>query len=824
MVNRIADLMFLSKLDPPLEEFIPFSSILAPGVVITKNGDLLATWRLSGVSFETLSEAQKDTYTNAINAALRGIGSEEYAVVSHRSRRVISDELDLPTHSLFAQEMIEKYNYMLNNENLMISDLHITLVYKTRYKTTKIKQSPEVSKTILYTRLEEFIKTCGVFESSLQTFSPRRLKEREINGVEYSQQLTFYNFLLTGSVQPIRVIDGPIYKQLGNVDLFVGPDIIQIRNEYGTSFAQAIEIKEFSNATYSGIFDTLFLSKSLPPYEFVETQIFCPESKRKALGFLKLQRDRLAASKDDAVTQILDLDQARNDVANDIFSLGEYSYILTVFGNSDKEVRANSSDAMTKLNEEGYTTLISTTALAASYFAMLPSNFSWRPRVARLTSINFAHQAPLHNFPQGKRDHNPWGQAVTIFETISHQPFYFNFHVTRLTEKSEGTTPLGHTMILGQSGAGKTVLINFLVCQLQKYIGQDDQKTSIIYFDKDYGAELAIRASRGGYLSLKTGEPTGFNPFQLENTAENRSFLVKLLSLLIKRTGREISPYDEKLLTEAVSTVMNFDKEVRSINLIPQNLPEGLTKEERENSLAICLSRWVDGGDLAWVFNNPKDELDLDTNPIFGIDGTEMLKNEDVKAAISLYLLYKVKCITDGRRLIQVMDEFWQWLSDPVFEEYAKDNLKTGRKMNLVCIFATQSPSDMLQSDIARAVIEQCATQILLPNNKAEENEYVEYLKTTPTEFANIKALLPTSRAFIVKQADTSIMCRLNLYGFDDEMNILSGSTENTNLVHELMYELKTTDPDVWIPKFYELKREQKAQAIGRAKDVGQKV
>lgn len=109
----------------------------------------------------------------------------------------------------------------------------------------------------------------------------------------------------------------------------------------------------------------------------------------------------------------------------------------------------------------------------------------------------------------------------------------------------------------------------------------------------------------------------------------------------------------------------------------------------------------------------------------FGIDGTEFLENDDVRGALTFYLLHRVMELADGRRLIIVFDEFWKWLSDPVFEIFVKDKLKTFRKLEAILICVTQSPSDCLASSISAAIIEQCATQIYLANPKAERSEYV---------------------------------------------------------------------------------------------------
>ena len=94
-----------------------------------------------------------------------------------------------------------------------------------------------------------------------------------------------------------------------------------------------------------------------------------------------------------------------------------------------------------------------------SYWAQLPGNFKYITRPATLSTLNLASFASLHNYPTGKKEGNHWGQAVTIMDTSSGTPYFFNFHLK----------DVGHTVIIGPTGAGKTVLMNFLLAQAQKF-------------------------------------------------------------------------------------------------------------------------------------------------------------------------------------------------------------------------------------------------------------------------------------------------------------------------------------------------------------------
>ena len=480
--------------------------------------------------------------------------------------------------------------------------------------------------------------------------------------------------------------------------------------------------------------------------------------------------------------------------------MGEYSYSLLVFG-EEKHVRKHAADAAQLLTKAGATPYLSTLALSASYLHQLPGMFKMRPRVAKITSLNFSHLASLHNFPCGKRDKNTWGEAVTILKTPSQMPFYFNFHVCDPLEDSYGNNDLGNTMIIGTAGTGKTALMNMLLTLSQKY-RTDTTKLSCIFFDKDRGAEIAIRALGGRYFTFEEGAPSGFNPFQLDPTPENLQFLNRFVLKLIKQDGLPVSPADQDRLMQAIQSVMSMDKSVRRLALLPQNLVQGSSAAEMENSLSQRLKRWIDGNDLAWVFDNPEDKIDFNSKPVLGIDGTEFLANKDICSLVTDYLLFRLESIIDGRRVMIFMDEFWRYLADPDTAKYAFDKLKTIRKQNGLIILATQSPEDILSNPQGSNYIQNCITKIFLPNTGADEKQYIEGFKLTPNEFSLLKNFPQLSRTMLIKQNQQAVVCRADLKAFPKALKVFSGSTKNINFVEAL---IKHTgeEPEKWLPYFW---------------------
>ena len=790
-----------------LARFINLSSLIAPKTIIGHDGELVTTWRIEGVAFEPAGDLDLDNRINQLNILYRSLASSKVAVQIHRVRRRISDSLSPCSELGFAHELSLAYNQTIGQESLMATELYFTLIFRRNSKKTRKNRNKEDIAYEISERLEKFEKIASQIERSLSRFEPKRLGEYTNKKGRYcSEQLSFYYFLISGVWQDVIVPKQPIYSSLASGNIYIGADFLEIQSVNGSKFVQGIEIQDFAQSSYSGILDGLLYPDlgSKKPYSFIETQTFCFLSRSEGQNALELQQKQLLSAEDAGISQIEAMTAAIDGVINGEFSIGEYSYSLIVFGDSYDEVKANAVDAAKKLADEGFLTFTSTLALAAAFFSQLPCNFQYRPRLAKITSVNFAHLAPLHNFVAGKRQGNPWGEALALLKTPSEQPYYFNFHTSPFNEDSFDKKTLANTTVIGTSGSGKTVLMNFLLAMSQKY-RTPTQKFTTIYFDKDRGAEIAIRALNGGYLTVQNGKPTGFNPFALENNTDNVQFLISFVKLLLSMDNQPITAAEELQIKDAVIAVMEMPKEKRRLGIVPQFLTDGLTREERENSISKRLTKWIEGGDLAWVFDNPEDLLDFDAYPNYGIDGTDFLDNKFVRTPIGFYLLKRMEDVIDGRRFIFVMDEFWKWLLDEAFRDFAFNKLKTIRKQNGFGIFATQSPSDVLGSDIAKAVIEQSATQIFLPNPKADEKEYTEGFKVTEAEFMWIKSLKEDSRMMLIKQGAHSAICRLDLGWAKGALRVLSGSTDNIELT-ELLRAHLGEDPADWLTAFQDIK------------------
>jgi type IV secretion system protein VirB4 len=315
--------------------------------------------------------------------------------------------------------------------------------------------------------------------------------------------------------------------------------------------------------------------------------------------------------------------------------------------------------------------------------------------------------------------------------------------------------------------------------------------------------EILVRALRGEYCPLKNGEPTGFNPLKLPPTPLNIEFLKAWLRVLVRPASGVLTVRQQADLDQALRGTLALQLPARRLS----RLMEFLDSTDSEG-LYARLAPWCEaaGGDYAWVFDNADDVVvpRLAGHAIVGFDVTDFLDHEMSRTPVTLYLFHLVRHLLDGRRLVCWMDEFWRLLADPAFENFAKDGPKTWRKLNGVMALATQSASDVLGSPISRTIIEQTPTKVFFPNADANEQDYRVGFGLTDREFRLIKEQLePGSRRFLVKQGHQSVVCELDLKGFDAELAVISGRRSAVDVVNRLISR-HGSDPSSWLPLFYE--------------------
>lgn len=797
--------------ESPLAQFVPFSSLVSEHDVITRGGDYLRCWRLEGVPFECADEHAVAEHHEALCSLLRNLAGGEFAVWSHRLHRAIHDRLSDPPGSGFARDLSRAYAKSLASQRMMSNELYLTLIYRSRqtYAGRMLEPGHRSKLEIAAAQAEAIAvmqERTALVERLLRAFGPRLLGTERRAGKEYSEVAEFLGYLVNGQWRPVPVHAGPLYRTLPMSRHSFGADKLELRCGDDRRFAAFIDIQEYADAVEPGVLNALLFERS----EFIETQSFSILPRREAMRALELQRDQLTASDDVVVSQVVQMDEALNDLGDGQFCMGEYHYSLLIFGDDVADAGRRAAQAIGAVGETCSLQMRPVDLVAdAAWFAQMPGNWQWRPREAKLSSRAFAALASGHNFARGKRDGNPWGEALALLKTPSGQPFYLNLHASPEDEDSEDKKLPGNTLVLGSTGVGKTTLVMFLLALTRKW----QPAPKLVLFDLDRGSEIAIRALGGRYFKLEAGSPTCCNPLQREPTPARIQFWELLVRTCMDSPAMPLMPADERAIAEAVRSVAAMPSHLRRFSTVRQNLPKG-----GGNSLYDRLGRWCQGGALGWVFDEADDRLtNLQGASAIGFDTTEFLDLPEVRTPVMLYLLNVMDELITGERLIYSIAEFWKALDNPIFTEFAKQKQKTIRKQNGLGIFDTQSPSDVLRHAIGRTMVEQSVTKIFLANPQAVREEYVDGFGLSHAEYEIVRGLgARGGRSLLVKQGHAGAVCELDLAGMDDFVAVLSGTTDNVALLDSIRDRVGD-EPQAWLPLLLAAIRERRSRSTGSA-------
>jgi len=792
-----------ARAEVPTADYLPYGSMVAPGVVKLRGGGYLASWRLAGIAFETADPGTINERKQALHHFIRSLSGGDYALWTHRVRRAVSPRLSTEYDNAFARDFADRYyasfeqRHAVTGEPLqrqMVTELYLSVIYrppdgKLRKLMAHHSKGRRERNRMDFSVLDDIDR---LVHGSLRRYGVERLGVAARDGVPRSELVSFLGLLVNGVWDDLALMNGSLSEYLPSSRLLFGDrnGMVEIHHPSERKFAGLLDLQDYPRRSEPGMNNAILYSD----YEYIETQSFSMLNKHDALAALDRQQGRMTASEDAAEEEVDELTVARAKVSSGEIEMGEYHYSLAVFGASPAEVARYMADARTALQDgPGFKVAVIDAVPEGGWFAQSPGNWRWRPREATLSSQNFVGLASLHNFAQGKRNGNPWGEALAIMQTPSGQPFYINHHVSQDDYDATDEKKPGNTIVIGQTGVGKTSLVCGLMLFALKYAGMHG-----VFFDKDRGAEICIRRAGGRYDALRRGEPTGFAPLQMPSTEHNIVFCEALIRLLVGQATAERQSAEEAEISQAVRTVMSDDipLHLRRLTALWQNLrvlPGG-------NSVRDRLRKWVGDGPLNWAFDNPAHTHHFGpSTTICGFDYTEFLDDETLRTPVVAMLLHMTESQIDGRPFIYWMEEFWKALENPYFVKFAHDKQKTIRKQNGLGVFITQSPSDALQHPIAKTIVEQSVTQLYLPNPLADHDDYVDGFKVSEQEYRIIRSLGEDSRLLLVKQGHSSAILRYDLGGMPDMLNIVSGSLDNVELLDAIRAEVGD-DPNDWAP------------------------
>ncbi|MEW4449778.1 VirB4 family type IV secretion/conjugal transfer ATPase [Qipengyuania sp. JC766] len=762
---------------------LPYSRLVDDSTVLLRDGSLMTALQVPGLLFETEDTDALNGHAATREVMLRSTLDARFVMYHHVVRRRVEVELDAQFDDPLSAHIDARWKDRLGKGALFINDQFVTLI--RRPARGKAGWPEKVSRMLGRKKTDEFdydpkdlrsLKAAATgLLASLSSYGASQLGDYEASeGRTNNELLELLSALYNGEMRPVRrpgdEVD--IGHMLPYRRVSFGLDAMEQRGAGDPDFAAILSLKDYPDATSPGLMDGLLRL----PFEMIVTESYAPTERTTARERMDLAIRRLRSADEEAQAERNDMLAARDELGNGAVGFGDHHLTVQVRESTLPRLDDAAAACAAALADTGAIAVREDTNLEPAFWAQFPGNEPFIVRRAMISSANMASFGSFHGFALGQASGNNWGDAVTLLETTSATPFFFNFH----------HGDLGNFSVIGPSGSGKTVVMNFLAAQAQKF------SPRTILFDKDRGAELFVRGIGGRYDAIRSGEPAGFNPLALPDTPSNKAFLRDWLGVMLKAEG----PEESATIASAVDAAYANDASLRRLRHFKELLSG--TRRPQPGDLADRLSAWIGEGENAWLFDNERDELDMQRR-VLGFDMTALLENPKLRTPTMMYLFHRIEERLDGEPTMILIDEGWKALDDEVFAARIRDWLKTLRKRNALVGFATQSARDALESRISTALVEQTATMVFMPNSRARPEDYCEGFGLTEHELALIRSLPAHSRCFLVRQPDASVVVRLDLGNAPEVLTILSGREAAVRRL-DLLREAVGDEPAEWYP------------------------
>jgi type IV secretion system protein VirB4 len=682
---------------------LPFAAHLDATTLQLRDATLMRSMRVAGFPFETEQDDVLNHLATVREVVIRSTLNSRLVLYHHLIRRRVQVHLGGEFPDPISAEIDRRWSARLSDRQLFVNEQFLTiLVRPPRGKTGLPERLGKVGRRSAGAGGAELLaldSATSALLAAMQPYGARVLGTYGTAQGTFSEPLELLSALYNGETRPVLLPAGN--EDLGHhvpySRVSFGLEAIEVRGPTHRSFASMLGIKEYPDATRAGLLDGLLRV----PHELVITESFAPIERQTARERIDLGLRRLRSADEGAATERAEMLSARDGAGAGQISFGDHHLSILVRSPSLQGLEEATATTSAALANTGAVAVREDVNLEPSFWGQFPGNERYVVRRALISSANAAGLISLHGFPPGRPTDNHWGNAISVLETTSATPFFFNFH--------EGD--LGNFTIIGPSGSGKTVVLNFLAAQAQKV------EPRTILFDKDRGSEIFLRALGGRYERISRGRSTGLNPLNLQDTPVNRAFLRDWLGCLLAASGTE----EENTVARAIDEIYAHGPELRRLRFVRDLLAGG--RRPQPGDLAFRLEPWIFEGEHAWMFDNKADLLSFDDR-VLGFDMTELLEDRRLRTPVLMYLFHRIEDRLDGSPTMILIDEAWKALDDPMFAGRIRNWMKTLRKRNAMVGFATQSAADALNSSIASAIVEQTATAIFLPNNKAREEEY----------------------------------------------------------------------------------------------------
>ena len=580
-------------------KYLPYIGHIGPQTVLLEDGSLLAMAHIAGHPFELEDHADRNARLRLLNTLYRNLADDNVTVYTHLVRQTDTEpHATGDFRSKFAAALDAAYRQTVLANSLFTNAYFVTLVVSPRsvlgtgfgkFRSKIGRNSPSVADGLA----RELEDQWHILANGLESFLIRRLGVYERDGIVFSEIAETLRLIITGRHLRVPIVSGHLGDSIYTDRVICGRRGIEIRAPDKSTYGTIFSFREYPAKTRPGMLNTLLSA----PFPLVLSQSFGFVTRAQAQGKLSLKSAQMIGAQDKATSQISGLDEAADALASNEFVMGTHHLSLAVYGDTLAEVEDRAGRARGRLADSGAVVVEERLGLEAAFWSQLPGNAEWRTRPGAINSKNFAGLSSFDNFPAGQAQGH-WGPPIARFRTDGGTAYDYVPHVQ----------DVAMTIIFGPIGSGKTALLMFLLAMFeQSMVAQNRQsgmRGSVVFFDKDRGGELLVRACGGTYLELRRGEASGMSPLRgLQSTDADKDFLRGWIVALIQSDGKgALNPEEEKRLERAIGRQLSMPVDMRSLAALREFLGHS-----DPTGCGPRLEKWCRGNALGWAFDNDHD-------------------------------------------------------------------------------------------------------------------------------------------------------------------------------------------------------------------------
>ncbi len=695
-----------------LADYLPWAALVAPGIVLNKDGSFQRTVRYRGPDLESASAEELMSFAARANNIFRRFGSG-WALFFEADR--------FAAGRYPRSEWRDRVAWLVDEERRagfeaagrhFESKFYLTFVYlpptdqtsKTEslfFERTEKEQRPEAR-----SRLETFLNETDRAIDLLSAITP------DCAALDDAETLTFLHSTISEKRHTVAPPAAPVFLDalLTDSNLTGG-----LEPKLGDQHVRAVTVRGFPPASEPGFLDVLntlgfpyrwttrfiALDKAQATRELTKyrRQWFAKRKSVAAIIKETLFNEQSALVDSDADNKAADADAALQELGADDVAFGYLTTTVIVSDRGRNTVDRKLRDVERILNGCGFVTIVETVNAVDAWFGSLPGHVYANIRQPLVHTLNLAHLAPVSAVWAGQAYNKTLaGPPLLSATTQETTPFRLSTHVG----------DVGHTIIVGPTGAGKSVLLALMALQFRRYEG-----AQVFAFDKGRSMRAAMLALGGGFHDLGTEETPAFQPLADIDDEAARARAQDWLLGLIDQEGLVPDPAEKDAVWSALGNLAAAPAGERTMT--------GLSLLLQRSDLRDALKPFTIDGAHGGLFDADRETLTLGDAHCFEME--TLMRRQSAAAPALAYLFNRLDARFDGRPTMLLLDEAWVFLDHPLFAERLRDWLKTLRKKNVSVIFATQSLSDIRHSKIAPAIIESCPSRIFLPNPRAQESD-----------------------------------------------------------------------------------------------------